>query len=106
MKQGAVVSPILFCVYLDVLLTELRKTGLGCFIGAWFAAALAYADDIILMAPFARAMKEMLAICDEFAKENCVTFNDTKSKCIAFNYSKQSVMHLHHYRLLQSAVTR
>jgi Reverse transcriptase (RNA-dependent DNA polymerase) len=40
-KQGAVVSTILFCVYLDVLLTELKKTGLGCFIGAWFAAALA-----------------------------------------------------------------
>ena len=87
-KQGAVVSPILFCVYLDVLLTELKKTGLGCFIGSWFAAALAYADDIILMAPSARAMREMLAICDKFAKEYCVTFNNTKSKCITFDYSK------------------
>jgi len=38
-KQGAIVSPILFCVYLDVLLTELKKADLGCFIGTWFAAA-------------------------------------------------------------------
>ena len=56
-KRGAIVSPILSCVYLAVLLTELKKAGLGCFIGTWFASALAYADDIILMAPSARAMR-------------------------------------------------
>ena len=33
-------------------------------------------------------MREMLVICDNFAKEYCVTFNNTKSKCITFNYSK------------------
>jgi hypothetical protein len=27
MKQGAIISPILFCVYLDVLLTELQAAG-------------------------------------------------------------------------------
>ena len=30
----------------------------------------------------------MLAICEKFAKEYCVTFNNIKSKCITFNYSK------------------
>ena len=30
----------------------------------------------------------MLAICDKLAKEYCVTFNNTKSKCFTFNYSK------------------
>jgi len=30
-KQGAIVSPILFSVYPDVLLTELKRAGLGCF---------------------------------------------------------------------------
>jgi len=40
-KQGVIVSPILFCVYLDVLLTELKKADLGCFIDTWFAAAFA-----------------------------------------------------------------
>jgi len=40
MKQGAIVSPILFYVYLDVRLTELNKAGLGCYIGTRFAAAL------------------------------------------------------------------
>jgi hypothetical protein len=40
------------------------------------------------MAPSARAMREMLAICDTFANEYCVTFNNTEFKCITFNYSE------------------
>jgi len=33
-------------------------------------------------------MRATLAICDKFATEYSVTFNNTKSKCITFNYSK------------------
>ena len=50
-KQGAIISPILFCISLDTLLIELRRAGVGCFIGDWFVAALAYADDAVLLAP-------------------------------------------------------
>ena len=71
-----------------MLLTELKRAGFGCFIGNWFAAALAYADDLTLLAPSARAMRRMLSICDSFAAEYCVTFNNTKSKCITFHCSK------------------
>jgi len=74
-KQGAIVSPILFCVYIDTLLIELKKAGVGCFIGNWFVAALGYADDVILMAPTARAMRKMLGVCDKFASEFNVIFN-------------------------------
>jgi hypothetical protein len=35
-KQGAVLSPVLFCVYIDNLLTELSRSGVGCFIGSYF----------------------------------------------------------------------
>lgn len=83
-KQGAIISPILFCVYLDTLLLELKRAGIGCHIGHLFAAVLAYADDVLLLAPTARAMRTMLAICDRFATEFNVTFNANKSKCIMF----------------------
>jgi len=32
-KQGGVISPMLFCIYIDELLLQLSKSGLGCFIG-------------------------------------------------------------------------
>ena len=32
-KQGGVISPILFCIYIDILLGVLQNSGVGCFSG-------------------------------------------------------------------------
>jgi len=74
-KQGG-----LFCIYNDNVLLTLRQTGVGCFIGSWFVGALAYADDIVLMAPTATAMRQLLAVD--------VIFNASKSKGILFRPHK------------------
>ena len=66
-RQGSILSPLLFAVYLDDLLVELRESGVGCYWGSMFAGAFAYADDIVLLAPCASAMRTMLSICDAFA---------------------------------------
>ena len=36
-KQGGILSPVLFCVYFDVLLLALRDAGVGCYIGPWLS---------------------------------------------------------------------
>jgi exonuclease III len=79
-KQGAVLSPVLFCVYIDNMLKLLAKAGIGCHIGPIFVGALAYADDIVILAPTATAMRRLLAICDEYAREYNISFNASKSK--------------------------
>ena len=63
-KQGAVLSPVLFCVYVDDLLIALSQAGVGCFIGSTFVGALAYADDTVIMAPTASAMRKLPATCE------------------------------------------
>ena len=83
-KQGGIISPILFCIYIDELLCRLQKDDVGCQIGNLFLAALAYADDLVLLAPTARAMRRLLALCDDFATSYNVMFNASKSKCIYF----------------------
>ncbi len=50
-KQGGVISAILFCVYMDGLLTELANSGYGCYMGDVFAGAFGYADDLKLVTP-------------------------------------------------------
>lgn len=56
-KQGGIVSPILFLAHTDVLLTRLYGVGIDRHIGPWIVSSLAYADDINLKAPTAGAMR-------------------------------------------------
>ena len=50
-KQGAVLSAILFCVYIDDLIKKLRKERTGCWIDGNFVGIIVYADDIVLLSP-------------------------------------------------------
>ena len=66
-RQGGIVSPVLFCVYLDGLLQQLCKSGVGCYIGKVYVGALAYADDVALLAP----TPILLKICGEYGAVLC-----------------------------------
>ena len=66
------------------MLVKLCKCGKGCFIGNLCLAVTAYADDIVLLAPTASAMRHLLSLCDDFAAEYDILFNASKSKCIYF----------------------
>ena len=87
-RQGSVLSPSFFGVYIDDLLVELRKSGVGCHIGGKFLGAAGYADDLILLAPCRSAMAQMVKICEEFGEKNNLMFStDTnpaksKTKCL------------------------
>jgi len=81
-KQGGVLSPVLFCI-IDDLLLALSNSGVGCYIGNNFVGALAYVDDIVLIAPTATAMRKLLSICEYYATEYCISFNASKSKYLA-----------------------
>ena len=63
---------------------ELRRSGVGCYIGGRFFGAAGYADDIVLLAPCRSAMAQMVKICEEFGEKNNLMFstdvNPTKSK--------------------------
>ena len=62
-KQGAVLSAITYCVYVNGLFEELRRNRLGCWIGQTFLGLLGYSDDNFLLAPSREALKDMLSIC-------------------------------------------
>ena len=84
LRQGGVASPVLFAVYFDELLLRLSKSGAGCYVKHLFMGALAYADDVTVLAPSLQALSTLLQVCDDFAAEYSVTFNSKKTICIAF----------------------
>src|ERR1044072_7359346 len=77
-RQGGLLSPALFAVYMDLLISKLKISGYGCKIHGDFFGCFAYADDI-LISHSVIAMQHMLNICDEFAIELDVKFNVIKS---------------------------
>jgi len=78
-RQGGLLSPLLFAVYMDVLINRLRNAGYGCKLVQRFLGCLLYADDIVLLAHSLNAIRLMLRICDEFATEFDMKFNSSKS---------------------------
>ena len=91
-KQGGVISPILFCVYIDELLVKLENSGVGCYMGRSFSGALAYADDITLLCPSVSALKEMINICTNYAVEYDIKFNGSKSQLIIFKGRSSNIV--------------
>ena len=83
-RQGGVLSPVLFSIYLDELLMKLESLGVGCFWNNHFAGALAYADDIVLLAPSASALRILLASCESHGSRLGLQFNPLKTQLINF----------------------
>ena len=61
-KQGGVIYPSLFCLYINNLLEKLKEKGYGCFIGPHYYGGFGYADDIVLLCPSVSGMNKMLNI--------------------------------------------
>ena len=83
-RQGGVLSPYLFAVYIDDLIQILRDLKIGCHIGGSFFAAIVYADDFCLLAPTRSALQSLLNACEEYGNYWCIKYNPTKSKVMLF----------------------
>ena len=86
-KQGAVISPPLFALYIDPLIENLTNSKKGCHIGNLCANAFAYADDVILLSPTCTALKSMIEICEQFSDDYKLQFNPNKCTLLIFSDS-------------------
>ena len=97
-RQGSVASPVLWSLYCDPLIQELRQLGVGAHVGGLFMGVTMYADDLLLVAPTRGAMQQMLDICDSFALRFNVQFSTdptpskSKSKCIYMVGKKKNLV--------------
>jgi hypothetical protein len=96
-RQGSVLSPALFSIYVQGLLDRLKALGVGCHVGKTFCGAVGWADDFLLTAPSHAAMQLMLDTASSFAAEVGLEFSTdvdpakSKSKAIYVVGRKQGV---------------
>ena len=83
-RQGGVLSPLFYSIYVDDLLEKLKENGIGCHIGHHYVGVFGYADDIILLCPSVTGLIKMIKICEEYANEHDILFNGKKSKYLVF----------------------
>ena len=83
-RQGGILSPDLYSIYVNDLLVQLSNSKKGCYFGSFFAAALFYADDMALLAPSLRGLESLLSICGKYCEEWDICLNANKSKCLYY----------------------
>ena len=83
-KQGAVLSPLLYSLFVNDLLVELEHSGLGVRIGSVFCGAPMYADDLALIASSPEDLQSMIDIVAQYATKWRYCLNPHKSKVLVF----------------------
>ena len=78
-RQGGILSPRLFALYVYQLTDRLLSCNAGCYINDMCLNHVMYADDLCLLAPSASAMQSLLDICYDYGSDNDILFNPIKS---------------------------
>ena len=92
-RQGAVISPILFNFYMDNLFDLLKVSGSGCVINNFYAGCFGYADDLFFLCPSRKGLQEMLDIAKKYVDNHIISFSTSldpsKSKTKGIVFSKR-----------------
>ena len=83
-RQGGVLSPYLFTRYIRDMIRSVADVGVGCVVGGQFINILAYADDIVVVAPSWRAMQLLLSVLNAQSVMLVLACNTNKTVCMVF----------------------
>ena len=89
-RQGAILSGILYCFYVNKLFALLRKRRTGCWVNSEYHGIFGYSDDNWVLAPSLNGLQEMMNTIEDYCSSHNLKFSTDpvpskcKTKCIAF----------------------
>lgn len=83
-RQGGVLSPILFAIFINDIVDKVYAANVGCYISSICASIFIYADDILLVAPTITGLQLLLHVCENELLKLDMQLNVNKSMCIRF----------------------
>ena len=78
-RQGSVLSALLFAVYMDELSDKCLSSNVGCTIGDRKINHILYADDLILVCPSVKSLQNQINICTKYFEEHFLSVNASKT---------------------------
>ena len=90
-RQGGILSPIFYCIYVDDLVQLLSDAGIGCHVRDVFLSILLYADDMCLAAPSLGGLQRLLKIVETYCQDWNIMLNPKKSKNMQFGKKVKSL---------------
>jgi hypothetical protein len=84
LRQGCILSPILFLLFINGLGEEINKLGLGVKHGRSRVSLLMFADDIVLIAENKEDLEKIMQVTIEYSKKWRFSFNYDKCAVMVF----------------------
>jgi hypothetical protein len=83
-RQGGVLSPVLFAIFIDGIVNKVRAANVGCYNSTVCVSIFLYADDILLLSPTVTGLQTLLAVCEDELHYLDMRLNVGKSVCMRF----------------------
>ena len=83
-RQGGVLSPTLFAIFINDIVDKVQSANVGCYISTICASIFLYADDILLIAPTVTGLQTLLHVCENELIIIDMQLNVNKSMCMRF----------------------
>jgi len=80
-RQGCVLSPYLFAVFIDSVVERVRASGIGCYVKFVCVSVILHADDILLIASSV-TIQQLLYVCEAELGWLDIAINVGKSACM------------------------
>ena len=89
-KQGCILSPTLFAMFIDDLVAEINSKHLGINCQTYKLSTLLYADDIVLLAPSTENLQSLINVVAEWCKIWNMGLNLKKTTIVHFRRKLRS----------------
>ena len=90
-RQGGILSPLIFSFYINHVLETIMDMSVGCSLNGYKTSIVCYADDIIILAPSAQGVQQILNVLSGMLSDLCLTVNVLKSQYVIFRSNKRKI---------------
>ena len=81
-RQGGILSPFLFNIYIDDLIKHVSSSPVGCNLGIFKSNIIGYADDLVVIILSLYALQILLYMCYNQSNKLLLNLNTDKRVCI------------------------